>query len=344
MDELLLRYLRKQTSEDENATVSAWLDGSAERQRELAELRRMVEVGSVVDRRVDSGEVPQVEDVIWRAEARVVRSVERGGAGLGRRLRPRRSWLRWSDWAAVGVVGVVCAVLWQAVAQLGGGDAMVPIQEFATGPGETEMVRLTDGSVIRLGPDSRLSAAWPVESLQGSTREVTLQGEAFFAVATDEARPFRIVTDAGTVQVLGTRFHLAAGADELAVAVIEGRVALAGQGHEVQVGAGQTTSLLRGQPQDLTVAPPMENVAPWLDDFLIFHDTPLGVAMAEVEKRYRTNVVVGDPVLLDRTLTMWFESKSLEEVMTVVCSVVDARCSIAGGVVRMESADSGAGS
>ena len=85
-------------------------------------------------------------------------------------------------------------------------------------------------------------------------------------------------------------------------------------------------------------------VAAWLGDFLIFHDTPLGAAMEEVERRYGTEVVVGDAALLDRTLTMWFSSKSLEEVMTVVCGVVDARCSIGGGVVRMQGADSGEGS
>lgn len=344
MNELLLRYLRKQTTEEENASVTAWLDGSADRERELADLRRMVEVGHMADRRVDPGELPQVEDVIWRAEARVVRSVGRGGAGIGRRLRPRRSWLRRSDWLAAAVVGAVVLGAWQVVTQLGGNDATSPIQEFATGPGETEMVRLADGSVVRLGPDSRLSAAWPAGSPEGWTREVALQGEAFFAVATNATRPFRIVTDVGTAQVLGTRFHLAAGADELAVAVVEGRVALAGPGHEVQVRAGQATSLLRGLPQDVAAAPPIATVAAWLDDFLVFQDTPLGAAMDEVEERYGTEVVVGDPALLDRTLTMWFESKSLDEVMTVVCSVVDARCSIGGGVVRMEGADPGAGS
>ena len=173
---------------------------------------------------------------------------------------------------------------------------------------------------------------------------MSLRGEAFFAVATDAARPFRIVTAAGTARVLGTRFHLAAGPDKLAVTVVEGTVALAGPDHEVQVGAGQALSLLRGQPEPVEAAPPMETVAAWLGDFLIFHDTPLGAAMEEVEERYGFEVQVGDPELLDRTLTMWFSSKSLEEVMTVVCGVVDARCSIGGGVVKMQASDSGDGS
>jgi len=213
-----------------------------------------------------------------------------------------------------------------------------------TGAGETGVGRLGDGSVIRLGPDSRLATAWPTDLPEGAAREVTLDGEAFFAVTSDPARPFRVVTDVGTAQVLGTRFHLAVDAAELSVAVIEGRVALAGPDHEVQVGAGQATRLLRGLPEPVGAAEPTGSMADWLDGFLIFHDTPLGVAMEEVEARYGTDVVIRDDALTNQTLTMWFESKSLAQIMTVVCSVIDARCSIDAGVVTIESADRGAAS
>ena len=341
MDDLLLRYLRKQTTEDESASVDAWLSGPAENERALADLRRLVEVGRMADGRVAPGDPPSPEDVIWRAEARAAHSAASARTGSVARIRPVRPRLRlMGGLAAAAVVMIMGVGLWNAFSDFSGtGDATAELQEFMTGSGQTEMVRLGDGSIIRLGPESRLSTAGG-----GSAREVTLQGEAFFAVATDEERPFRIVTTAGTARVLGTRFHLAAGTDELAVTVVEGRVVLAGPDHEVRVGAGQATRLLRGRPEPVEAAPPIETVAEWLGDFLIFHDTPLSVAIEEVEQHYGTEVVVSDEALLDRTLTMWFDAKSLEEVMTVVCSVVDARCSIGEGVVRMQVADGGEGS
>ena len=73
--------------------------------------------------------------------------------------------------------------------------------------------------------------------------------------------------------------------------------------------------------------------------FLALQDTPLATAMREIGERYGTEVEIADPALLDRTLTMWFSSKSLEEVMTVVCGVIDARCSIGEGVVRIRGRD-----
>ena len=355
MDELLLRHLRKQTTEEEDAAVDKWLaadeegaSGSPERERTLAELSRVVEAGHIADRRIVPGDPPAAEDVVWRAEARRTASAGSGAARLGRRfrvLRPRRGRF---ELVAAAVVAVVGLGIWQVVGGMRGDSGpagtTTAAREFATGPGETEMVRLGDGSVIRLGPDSRLATARPTNLPEGAAREVTLDGEAFFAVTSDPARPFRVLTDAGTAQVLGTRFHLAADAEELSVAVIEGRVALAGSDHEVQVGAGQATRLLRGLPEPVGAAAPAGSMADWLDGFLIFHDTPLGVAMEEVEARYSTDVVVSDDTLMNQTLTMWFDSKSLTEVMTVVCSVIDARCSIDSGVVRIESADRGAAS
>lgn len=355
MDELLLRHLRKQTTEEEDAAVEEWLaadvDGasdSPERERTLAELRRIVEAGRIADRRIVPGDPPAAEDVIWRAEARRAAAPGSGVARLGRQFNVLRRRRGRFDLVAAAVVAVVGVGVWQVIAGLGGGSGpagtTAATREFTTGPGETEMVRLADGSVVRLGPDSRLATAWPTNLPEGAAREVTLDGEAFFAVTSDPARPFRVVTDAGTAQVLGTRFHLAADAEELSVAVIEGRVALAGPDHEVQVGAGQATRLLSGLPEPVGAAVPAGSMADWLDGFLIFHDTPLGVAMEEVEARYGTDVVIRDDALTNQTLTMWFDAKSLAEVMTVVCSVIDARCSIDAGVVRIESADHGAAS
>ena len=320
----------------------------------MAELRRVVQAGRAADGRVAVGDAPAAEEVIWRAEARRAGAAGRGGAvgvrggvglgsgWLGRRVvRSRRGRSRRRDLMAAAALVVVCVGGWQVAANMGSYRAVTApaFQEFATGPGETEIVRLTDGTVIRLGPESALGA-----SVGETARDATLRGEAFFAVAADALRPFRIETAAGVAQVLGTRFHLSARADELAVTVVEGRVALAGPGHEVQVGAGQATRLLGGRPEPIRAAAPVERVADWMDGFLIFHDTPLDAAMLEVERLYGAQVVVDDAALLGRTLTMWFDSKSLSEVMTVVCSAIDARCSIGESVVRVEAAAGGAAS
>ena len=335
MDELLLRYLRGRTTEDEDRSVAAWRSGTADAEDALADLNRLVRAGEAADLAIDPGEPPPVEQLIWRAEARRPQ--------LGRapgHARPRiRRFGAWITAAAAVTIGLT---LWNVARSTDPvPDGTVAARDFLTATNETAMVRLDDGSVVRLGPESRLTAP-ATHTAEGPSRQVTLEGEAFFSVAEDEARPFVVTTAAGSVRVLGTRFHLAAQADELAVVVVEGRVALAGANQEVEVGAGQATRLVRGIAQPVEDAPGVEEVADWLHDFLIFHDTPLEMAMREIGERYGTEFEIGDPALTEKTLTMWFHDKSLEQVMTVVCSVIDAHCTIGAATVRIEARTAGA--
>ncbi len=336
MDELLLRHLRGQTTEEESRSVEAWRTRTADADGVLADYRSLIQAGESADRAIDPGDPPPVEQLIWRAEAR--------RAQLAARPRPARTWLghpgTWITAAAAAAAGFT---LWNVSNDTSGParDGTVTVRDFLTTTDETAMVRLDDGSVVRLGPESRLTTSG-AHSADVLTRQVTLEGEAYFSIAEDEARPFVVTTAAGSARVLGTRFHLAAQADELAVVVVEGRVALAGRNQEVEVGAGQATRLVRGNAQPVEDAPGVEEMADWLRDFLIFHETPLGVAMREIGERYGTEVEIGDPALKERTLTMWFNGKSLEEVMTVVCSVVDAHCTIGEATVRIEARAAGA--
>lgn len=335
MNELLLRHLRKQTTEEEDRTVEAWRGRTADADAQLADIRRLIQAGESADRAIDPGDPPLVEHLIWRAEARSAQSAAP--------RRPLRPWLRRrATWITAAAAAIVGFTLWNVTRPTDPTHSVaVAAQDFLTATGETAMVRLDDGSVIRLGPESRLTTR-TAHSPELATREVTLEGEAFFSVATDETRPFVVTTAAGTARVLGTRFHISAQPRELALVVVEGRVALAGRNQEVQVGAGQSTRLVHGNPEPVTDAPSIEQVAGWLGDFLIFHDTPLATAMLEVGQRYGREVEITDTALTERTLTMWFDGKSLEEVMTVVCSVIDARCSIGETRVRIAARDSGA--
>ncbi len=335
MDELLLRYLRGRTTEDENRSVGAWLGRTADAEGALADLSRLVRAGEAADLAIDPGDPPAAEQLIWRAEARRTQL----GSPPGH-ARPRLR--RYGAWITAAAAVTIGFTLWNVSRPTDPTrDNAVAAQDFLTTTGETAMVRLDDGSVIRLGPESRLTTH-QTHSPGLPARQVTLEGEAFFSIAEDHARPFVVTTAAGSARVLGTRFHLAAQADRLAIVVVEGRVALAGRDQEVEVGAGQATRLVGGSAEPVEDAPQIEQVADWLGDFLIFQDTPLAVAMREVGLRYGREVEISDPILTERTLTMWFNGKSLEEVMTVVCSVIDAHCTIGETTVRIEARTTGA--
>lgn len=74
-----------------------------------------------------------------------------------------------------------------------------------TTPGVKKTIHLPDGSIIKLNADSRVIFA---ELFDASTREITLQGEAFFDVAKDSLRPFIVHTGDISTQALGTSFNI----------------------------------------------------------------------------------------------------------------------------------------
>jgi ferric-dicitrate binding protein FerR (iron transport regulator) len=88
--------------------------------------------------------------------------------------------------------------------------------------GKRKTVRLPDGSMITLEPNSRLT--YP-HQFAGNTREVELTGEAFFEVKPNHEKPFIVHTANIMATVLGTSFNVEAYPNGIAkVVVATGRV------------------------------------------------------------------------------------------------------------------------
>ena len=76
---------------------------------------------------------------------------------------------------------------------------------MASGVRCIEPVSLSDGTTVRMGPNSQL--IYP-KSFDGKTRDVELKGQAFFDVAKDRERPFTVHTKNMDVTALGTAFEV----------------------------------------------------------------------------------------------------------------------------------------
>lgn len=78
---------------------------------------------------------------------------------------------------------------------------------ISTKPGSKTQVTLPDGSKVILNADSKL--IYP-DNFMGDTREVTLEGEAFFDVTKNKKKPFIIHSKTMDIKVLGTVFNIKA--------------------------------------------------------------------------------------------------------------------------------------
>lgn len=102
--------------------------------------------------------------------------------------------------------------------------------------GEFELI-LADGSRVWL--NSMTKFRYPTQ-FTGKTREVFVEGEAFFSVAKNADSPFIVHTGGVRVKVLGTEFNLSAYPGEKTVTTLaKGKVEVAGESDKVSLQPGE---------------------------------------------------------------------------------------------------------
>lgn len=199
-------------------------------------------------------------------------------------------------------------------------------EHVATQPGERVRVTLGDGTAIQLGVASTLR--YP-ERFTGERRNVSLEGEAYFEVARDTARPFVITANGTTTRVLGTAFSVMAYPDEPAVriAVREGRVAVTSShdttGHVVsagQVGRVDTTGRI-----DLTKPGDLLAELGWIDGRLVFEDESFDAVLRRLERWYAIDGRLADPVLADLRLTATLANEPLPSALDAIAMALNVR-------------------
>lgn len=334
-EELTLRSLQGRTSQREEQVLEEWLQTSPVYRDRYDELRRVWRLAGRASPAVRSLRRPSAEDLVGgagsgNAGARVPEGPPRAEGRTDRGSR----WMRWA--APVAVAATVAAVAL-------GIDAMSDhtpeapshfgVAEFSTGPQETVTARLGDGSIVRVGPSSVLR----MDGTDGS-RNVWLEGQAFFAVAHNPDAPFTVRTSSGTAQVLGTRFDVRARDSELRLVVVDGKVRVAAgpdERYSEEVGASEMSQVIGGERVYVSQVSDVYQLLEWMEGSLIFQATPLETVARELEQRYGVRAEVVDPAVTTRRITAWFNDEPLDAAVTVICRAADVRCEVEDGLVRI---------
>lgn len=313
MDELILKWLRGRATPEELHALERWRRADPANERHAREFERVWSI---------AGEIEPLP-VEFRPPSTPQRSLGPRAAGYAR----RRGYLP----AAGGVLatGAIAASL-AAVAVFLAQDRWVErtlppatVAEFTTGANEMVTIQLTDGTAVRLAPRSRLR--FVTESNRQT--ELWLEGRAFFGVRPREERtPFVVRTPLGDAHVVGTRFDLDARGETLDLVVFDGLVALSTPSGSVEVEAGHASRVRHGESPILETVEDVEAVTKWMGRSLIFQSNPLSQVAREIEGRHGARIDIQDPYLSRETVTATFTDESFDEVMRVLCQLLDARC------------------
>ncbi|MDR5170620.1 FecR family protein [Methylobacillus flagellatus] len=163
-------------------------------------------------------------------------------------------------------------------------------EQHATVIGQRADITLADDSKLTLNTDTQVEVSWHLRS-----RRVALhQGQALFSVAKAIYRPFTVAAGKADIKVVGTVFDVYRHPDHVTVTVEEGKVqvtskAASGYMRTMLTANQQATISADGTLQPARDVNPASSLA-WREGKLVFEQTPLSQAIAEIQ-RYRRGLI-----------------------------------------------------
>ena len=181
------------------------------------------------------------------------------------------------------------------------GNSEVVYNTVTTARGNQYQLVLADGSKVWL--NSASSLRFPT-SFTGKSREVELDGEGYFEVSKNAAKPFHVKTRTQDIEVLGTHFNVNGYKDEevIKTTLLEGKVRVKSAGSLQTSDLRLPTSVIL-QPGQQAIASnnstsihvtddiDIDQVMAWKNGWFEFDNTDLKMIMRQVSRWYDVDIV-----------------------------------------------------
>jgi transmembrane sensor len=302
---LITRYLARQTSSDENAQLAAWVAESPEHERTFEQLKALWQASQTPFDSLETAAALRLVNARLAPalpELAPVPVLRRGGRA------------RAYQWAALLVLllGVVAGTYFYQQPK-----AAIAYQLRRTPAGRTQTIQLADGSRVTLAPQSQLR--YPTQFGEAS-REVYLEGEAFFEVSKDAHRPFRVYSGTWVTQVLGTKFNVSAvqGASQTAVSLVEGKVQVTDNQQQYLLTPGQQLLADHATGRIYRQGFNQAKVTGWRHNKLVFQNEKLADVAGQIERLYGVKMVFADPATAEVRLWATFDNEPLTGVLAAL--------------------------
>jgi len=172
-------------------------------------------------------------------------------------------------------------------------DSKDAVNQLIVPFGKRSYIVLSDETKVWLNSGSKLTFP-PV--FRGKTREVILEGEAFFDVTKNIEKPFFVRTDLFKMKVYGTKFNVQAYAqeDNNTIVLVEGKVSMnanKGLSPEVFLAPNQKATILEGEEKfEINHVENTEFYTAWIDGYLTFTNEDVRDVLKRVSRYYNVTI------------------------------------------------------
>lgn len=199
--------------------------------------------------------------------------------------------------------------------------------EVTTRNGATSTLQLPDGTRVWLNADSKL--VYP-ETFVGQQREVTLSGEAYFDVSSNNLHPFVIHTEKLNIQVLGTAFNVKSYPqdDIVEATLVRGKIAVSQKDLPAEKVILTPNQKLTFNKADILPRLQVSNLQPtdgslmaetaWVQHKMVFNNTSLASIAQILERRFNVQFVFDNESVKSYTYTGSYENEDLDEILKVL--------------------------
>lgn len=265
------------------------------------------------------------------APSRTWRGVTRPSVSWGRstRLDVRRVWRQsWAIAASALLLagGWTASVLWHRASD--NVTSVASYTTYHTTRGQRSSVTLRDGTKVTLGVASTLRV--PADFGVGS-RQIALDGEAYFDVAHDGGTPFVVRSGGARAVVLGTSFGVRKYAEDTAVrvAVASGRVEV----DSVVLNGGDVARWTNGRMnvlRDVRMGPYLG----WVSGRLAFENVPLRSVLHDLSRWYDVHLEC-DPSVADEPVSTVILNRSPEDAVRALAVLFNLDVRRQGDTIRL---------
>jgi len=167
--------------------------------------------------------------------------------------------------------------------------------------GKTSELVLPDGTKVFLNAGSRLG--YP-ERFTGETREVFLNGEAYFEVKHDSKHPFVVLVNDLKIKDLGTKFNISAYSSDARVETVlaEGKVSIRQNNSgfftsDTELSPGQLALFNRQEGKITVENVDVDEYILWTHGIVKFETVDLSRVIKKIERYYNIHFRYDDPML-----------------------------------------------
>jgi transmembrane sensor len=159
-----------------------------------------------------------------------------------------------------------------------------------TNPRGSQVVTVTLSDGTRVWLNAASSIHYPA-TFQGGDRTVDITGEAYFEVAQNAEKPFRVKKGATLIEVLGTSFNINAYNDEAAnkVTLLDGKVRVRAANDSIVLQPGQQAIVTGGIHREAHVN--VDAVIAWKNGLFSFKDADLQTVLRQLSRWYNVDIL-----------------------------------------------------